>query len=370
MSLSFKPVSADSHVVEPPDLWTKRIDRKFLDRAPRIVHDPDQDMFWCPGGRTDKRGIGTSSSILKDAKDISMAERWENVLPGSYDPFARLKDQDRDGVDGEVLYTTFGTTFYPIADLDFQFACMQAFNDWLANFCSTSPKRLFGVAMIPTDPLDRGVKEMERCKKMGLVSAQVSVQQEIGESYNHPKWDPLWAASSDLNMPISLHVAGDKKWFTLTNNMLVDFSLAFTPVMYSICTMIMGGVFDRHPKLKVLSVENDASWPAPALERMDYHYFRDQAWAGKGGISSDRTPSQIFHDQVICTFMRDKTAVRSRDIVGTRNMMWGSDFPHYDGTWPHSLANLEEHFPGVPMEDQKRIARTNVIELYNLPIEP
>jgi predicted TIM-barrel fold metal-dependent hydrolase len=370
MSLSFKPVSADSHVVEPPDLWTKRIDRKFLDRAPRLVHEADQDMFWCPGGRQEKRGIGTSSSVAKDAKDISMAERWENVLPGSYDPFERLKDQDRDGVEAEVLYTTFGTTFYPMTDLDFQLACMQAFNDWLANFCATAPKRLFGVAMIPTEPLDRAVKEMERCRKMGMVSAQISVQQEIGEGYNHAKWAPLWDASADLDMPVSLHVAGDKKWFTLTNNMLVDFSLAFTPVMYSICTMIMGGTFDRHPKLKVLSVENDASWPAPALERMDYHYFRDQGWAGKGSITSGRTPSQIFHDQVICTFMRDKTAVRMRDVVGTKNMMWGSDFPHYDGTWPKSIPNLEEHFPGVPIEDQKRIARTNVIDLYHLPIEP
>jgi hypothetical protein len=86
MALTFKPISADSHVVEPPDLWTKRIDRKYLDRAPRVVEEEDQDYFVCPGALMGgKRGIGTSSTILKKSEDISMKERFANVLPGAYD---------------------------------------------------------------------------------------------------------------------------------------------------------------------------------------------------------------------------------------------------------------------------------------------
>ena len=137
--------------------------------------------------------------------------------------------------------------------------------------------------------------------------------------------------------------------------------------------MIFSGLFDRHPKLKVLSVENDASWPLAVLERMDDRWAHDQLWApGTGrpaGITSGRKPSEIFHDQVACSFMRDRTAILNREIIGEANIMWGSDYPHFDGAWPNSQAILERQFKGIPLEDQIRIGRTNAIDFYKLPIE-
>ncbi|HEV3111423.1 MAG TPA: amidohydrolase family protein [Candidatus Binataceae bacterium] len=372
MPHSFKYVSADSHVVEPPDLWLKRIDRRYLDRAPRVVREQNGDTFVCADADMGRMGIGTSATAEKKSQDIALDnERWENVLPGSYDPFARIKDMDRDGVEAELLYTTFGLILFAIKDQDFQFACFRAFNDWLANFCASFPNRLFGAAMIPTEPLEHAVKEMERCAKMGLKAAMISISQDTDRGYNHPLYDPIWSASEDLAMPISLHVAASKKNFTFTNNMLADFSLAYTLTMYSIAAMIFSGVFDRHRKLKVVSVENDAAWAAGMLERMDYRLERDQGWAGySNGITSGRSPSNIFHEHVYCTFMRDRTAVFNRGIIGVRNLMWGSDYPHFDSTWPHSSAVLDEHFAGVAQDDQLMIARRNAIELYHLPLAP
>ena len=138
MPLAFKTISADSHFVEPPDLWTKRIDRRYLDRAPRIIEGEDQDFLICPEEMGGKRGIGLASAVLKRSEDISMKGRFADVLPGGYDPLARIADQDRDNVEAEILYTSFGLTMYKIEDLDFQFACMQAFNDWSANFCASA----------------------------------------------------------------------------------------------------------------------------------------------------------------------------------------------------------------------------------------
>ncbi len=369
--LPFRLVSADSHVLEPPDMWLKRIDRRFMDRAPRIVHEADSDYFVCASAETPKVGIGTSSSAEKKPEEISMAERWENVLAGGYDPFARIEDMERDGVEAEILYTTFGLFLFAIEDLDLQFACFQAFNDWVSNYCAGSPRRLFGVAMIPTEPVERAVAEMERCARAGLRAAMISVSQAPGKSYDHPMYDRIWSASEDLQMPISLHLAGSRKSFAQTGNILVDFSLGFTPAMYSVALMVFSGVFDRHRRLRVVTVENDAGWAAMMLERMDFRYQRDRFWAGpSNGITSGRLPSEQFREHVYCTFMRDHTAVRNREYIGRNNIMWGSDYPHQDSSFPNSVKIVSEHFVDVPIEDQRRIGRGNAISLYNLPLQP
>src|SRR5579864_588234 len=176
MTLAFKTVSADSHFVEPPDLWTKRIDRRYLDRAPRIVQGEDQDYLICPEEMGGKRGIGLASAALKRSEDISTKGRFADVLPGAYDPLARIADQDRDNVEAEIIYTSFGLTMYKIEDLDFQLACMQAFNDWSANFCASAPQRFHAAALIPSEPLDRGIQEMKRCADAGVFkTAQISI---------------------------------------------------------------------------------------------------------------------------------------------------------------------------------------------------
>jgi predicted TIM-barrel fold metal-dependent hydrolase len=367
---AFKMVSADSHVVEPPNLWVERVDQRYRERAPRIVSEPDSDYLVCEGGLTYKHPIGLTVCTEAPDNEVSMIGRFANARKGGWDPNARLADMDRDGVEAEILYTSFGLSMFSIPDPEFQLACFRAFNDWIAEFSSGAPKRLYGVAMIPTDPIEAATAEMARSRKMGLRAAMISISQDAGKGYENPAYDPIWSASEELEMPISLHVAASKKHFSNTGNVMADFALAFTPTMYSLAAMIFSGVFDRHRKLKVVSVENDAAWVAGILERMDFRAHRDQGWAGAfNGITSGRTPSQIFHEHVGVTFMRDRTAVRNRDIIGLNNLMWGSDYPHFDGTWPHSKAVLAEHFGDVPMADQLRIARRNAIDFYRLPIE-
>jgi predicted TIM-barrel fold metal-dependent hydrolase len=170
-------------------------------------------------------------------------------------------------------------------------------------------------------------------------------------------------------MPVSLHVAASNTYFANTGNQLVDFSCAFTPTMYTVAEMIFAGLFDRHPKLKVVSVENDAAWPLAILERMDDRFEYDQGWAGSyNRITSGRRPSQIFRDHVGCTFMRDRTAIASRSLIGRENIMWGSDYPHFDGGWPNAAALLAAQFDDVPPAEQMMIGRGNTIKFYGLPI--
>ena len=371
--LPFKLVSADSHIVEPPTLWTDRIEAKFRDRAPRIERGEKWHEFVCEGIAMPRKGIGLMATAKKytapDDLYFNMNGDWADVPAGAWDPDARIKEIDAEGIESELLYTSLGLVMYTIPDGEFQHACFRAFNDWLADYCAAAPKRLFGVAMIPTRSPQRAVAELERCAGLGLRGAMISIDDEKDRGYNHPDFDPLWSAAAAHNIPISLHVAASTESFRRSGNAFADFSLGFTPTMFAIATMIFEGLFDRHPGLKVISVETDAAWPVAMLERMDDRFLRDQGWAGQSkGLSSGKVPSEVFRDHVACTFMRDRTAIVNRQIIGLRNIMWGSDYPHFDGGWPDAAGRLAAQFEGVPLEDQIRIGRTNCIEFYDLPL--
>ncbi len=373
-ALSFKLVSADSHIVEPPDLWTSRIDHVFRDRAPRIELGARGHEFVCEGIAIPRKGIGTMATQKKFAEpdnlEFSLDGFWEDVPVAAYDPAARIVELDREGIEAELIYTTLGLVMYTIEDGPFQQACFRAFNDWLADFCAAVPKRLFGVAMIPPHSPERAAAELERCAKLGLRGAMISVDDDDEQGYSHPAYDRLWSAAAACGIPISLHVAASTQSFRRTNNAFTDFSLGFAQTMYTIANMIFEGLFDRHPGLKVISVENDAAWPLAMLERMDDRFLRDQGWAGVSkGLSTRKVPSDVFRQHIACTFMRDRTAIENRERIGSGNIMWGSDFPHFDGGWPDAAGRLAAQFEGVPLADQIRIGRTNCIEFYDLPLE-
>jgi predicted TIM-barrel fold metal-dependent hydrolase len=375
MVLPFKLVSADSHVIEPRDLWTTRLDRKYRDRAPVYVDTPNGECLKVDGEIMETCILGLLATKRKyndPETNFSLAGYWRDVPEASYDPAVRLKELDREGIEAELIYTSQCLNFYAIQDHDYRYACFRAFNDWLADFCAAAPKRLYGVGLISTDNPDRDIAELERCAKMGLRGAIVSTQHQSGETHSAQRWDKFWSAAEALEMPISLHVGASENSFAATGDMFTDFTCVFTSTMYTITSMIFSGLFDRHPKLKVLSVENDASWPLAVLERMDDRWVHDRRWASTtdqpAAFTSGRMPSQVFHEHVACTFIRDRTAILNREIIGRENLMWGSDFPHFDGAWPASAAVLERQFTGVPLDDQIRIGRTNVIDFYKLPL--
>ncbi len=369
--LPFRLVSADSHIVEPADLWTTRLPKEFRDRAPTIKRTPHGDRIY--SGGKERGGIGLMATAKKytDPDDLyfTMDGLWDDVPVGSYEPDERLKEMDAEGIEAEVLYTTLGLSMYAMRYVEFRSACFIAFNDWLAEFCAVAPDRLFGVAMIPPDDPELATSELERCAKLGMRAAMVSIDGEAERGYSHPDYARFWRAAEEHNMPISLHVAASTLTYTRSGNAFADFSLGFTPTMYAVAEMIFEGLFDRYPGLKVISVENDAAWPLAMLERMDDRFLRDQGWAGKSeGLSPDRVPSEVFREHVACSFMRDRTAILAREIIGRGNIMWGSDYPHFDGCWPNCGKLLAKQMEGVPLEDQIRIGRDNAIAFYGLPL--
>jgi uncharacterized protein len=365
--VDYQTVSADSHVIEPHDLWQRLIEPRFRDRAPRLVRDDDTDRLVCD--QAELPPVGLLAGCARGDDDVRWEGRWEeDVFVGGYDPKVRLDDLARDGVDAEVLYPTIGMQMYPVADTDFQWALFRAYNTWLGEeFCGAYPERYKGIAMLNHEDVDAAVKELIRAKDLGLSGVMVPLFAGESNPYHDPRFDPLWAAAVDHQMPVSLHAATtrdrSKAWNTGT---ATDAVTRIVQIQRVILDMIFAGLFDRFPALMVISAENDAGWAGSVLERADYWWHRNGKVAHKrtGTELCTRLPSEYFKRNIRLTFMRDHTAVLARDVIGVETLMWGNDFPHHVSTWPRSKEVLAEHFDAEPDEVRRQVVCDNVRQLY------
>src|SRR5690349_20245175 len=367
-------LSSDSHVFEPPDLWMKRIDRAFRDRAPRIQRIDGADRIVIEADQI-LSGIGliSNAGARFDAPEtISGDGRFEDVPRGGYDPEQHLADMRLDGVAGEVLYPSQGLFYFRVADTPLMSAIFRAYNDWLADFCATDRARLKGIAMINLDDVQDAIGELERAARLGLCGAMITEYPAEDRRYDQPEYEKFWAAAAALEMPLSLHTATRRqgKIRGAGPGTLRDASSRATKAFYpalSMCDMIFSGVFERHPRLMLAIVEFELSWAPYLLSTMDYTYRERHAEAiyrFKDGM----LPSDFFHRNVVLSFQEDAVGIRLRDVIGVDNMMWGSDYPHSESTFPQSRKILAEILAGVPAEEQAKIAGGNTARVYNFDV--
>jgi predicted TIM-barrel fold metal-dependent hydrolase len=368
-------LSSDSHVFEPPDLWTTRIDRAFRHRAPRMERIGGADQLVVEEGQV-LSGIGliSNAGARFDAPEtISGQGRFEDVHRGGYDPDQHLKDMALDGVAGEVLYPSQGLFYFRVADSALMSAIFRAYNDWLAEFCRVDPARLKGIAMINLDDVPDGIRELERAAGMGLAGAMITEYPLEDRRYDLPIYELFWAAAEALAMPLSLHTATRRQGRIrgAGGKTLRDASSratkAFSPAT-SMCDMIFSGVFERHPGLTLAIVEFELSWAPHLLATMDYTY-RERHEEALVRFRDGMRPSDFFHRNVVLSFQEDAVGIRLRDIIGVDNMMWGSDYPHSESTFPQSRKILAEILAGVPEDEQARIAGRNTARVYRFDTE-
>ena len=205
---ALRVISADSHMMEPAELWVGRLDRKFRDRAPRVVKNEGKPgyAFVAPGINPFPVAGGFARGLSGKELKEHMAKGYEAARPSGWDPVERIKDQDIDGVEAEVLYTTLGMPLFQLDDAELQRACFRVYNDWVAEFRSCNPKRLHPIALISLEDLTEGIKELERCTQRGLKGAMIWGSPPADRPYSSKEYDPFWQAASELHMPLSLHV--------------------------------------------------------------------------------------------------------------------------------------------------------------------
>ena len=367
----YRVVSSDNHVFEPADLWTSRIDRKYLDRCPQIVREDNGGDFWyCDGIRGNFASSGSQAGRRFDAAEtLSRSDTMEDVFPGGYIPEEHVKDMDIDGVDVSIVYPTAGLILYRVPDTELLSAACSTYNDWLAEFCKPFPKRIKGIAMLNVDDVAAGVKELERCAGIGLAGGMITVFPLPGKSYDKPEYDLLWDAAVDLGMPLSLHVVTQRPGpeFVPENALRPSFICnADHWVRVSLADMIFSGVFERHPKLQVGSVEMELSWVPHFLDRLDYTYSQRVTRELWYRFKEDMLPSEYFHRNVFLGFQEDTLGVELREIIGVDSLQWGSDYPHPESTFPRSREIIEEVLAGCTDEEKAKIAGGNAARVYNL----
>ena len=372
---SYRVVSSDNHVMEPPDLWTSRIEPKFRDRAPKIVRlGSGVDWWHCDGYKVTNVEAGTQAGVRFETPEklVFDQDTFEDVRPGGYIPEEHLKDLDIDGIDVSILYTTTGLILFSMPDSELLTSIFRTYNDWLAEFCSTFPKRLKGIAMVNMDDVQEGVKELERSANIGLAGAMISVYPPEGRSYDLPEYDPLWAAAQDLQMPLSLHIGtnrlGPGQQFQEVLSVIKPWFFANVDhwVRVSLGQMIFSGVFERYPKLQVGSIEHELSWVPHFLDRIDYTYTQRQIEVASYRFKEDMLPSDYFHRNVFLSFQEDALGTRDRHIIGVDNLLWGADYPHPESTFPRSREILDEILVDCTEEEKAKIAGGNAARVYHL----
>lgn len=357
--------SADSHVFEPQDLWTRRIASAFRDRAPKIVRKPETGD-WLVADGVPPIAVALSIQAGRDIDKRSQYGLYEEARPSGWDPAARLADQDLDGVGAEVLYPSNALFLYSAPDISYQRACFDAYNEWLAEFVSYAPSRLIGVGLVSVVEVAEAVRQVERVAKLGLRGVMIQGENPAVH-YGDRRYDPLWAACQDNGLPVTMHGltygpgnrTAPPEEYGLAGYIGVPYM-----VEYSLATLLLFGVFERFPKLSVVSAENDIGWIAHFLARLDHAYTTHRAWSGQQRLSL--LPSEFFKRQVWATFMDDPVGIFTRSFYSVDRIMWASDFPHSDSTWPKSLEIAARNLEGTTDAERAKVTRDNVRALYRI----
>lgn len=385
----FKLISADSHVNEPPAAW-ERVQKEYGERAPKVVRDPagKPKGVWLVIEGLPPVGLSHYSKGLAVGKNHGISEvdmdkhfatirfnetfRYEDYK-GGWEPSARLQDQDTDGVDAEVLFSSAVRQLYSIVDEPFQRAVFHSYNEWLHEFCSYNPKRLLGLALIPILDMEHTVADIYHYAKLGFRGVQIPTR--IKDSgYYEPKYEPMWRALEETGLVVNVHTSvtqgvarthyeGPREEDPIT--LPIGFARKQVPAQQFLGNMIISGIFDRHPKLRCVCAEFDVGWVANLVQQVDYWFGRESTFDADKNMNQ-KPPSEYFKTNVFFTYQDDRAGVLTTPVYGEDNFLWASDYPHGVTTWPYSKDAVDRNCEGIDPKIKRKLGRGNAAKLYGL----
>ena len=381
MARQYRIISADSHLEISPERWTPHVAAKYRDRAPHLVKLPNGGEATVIENRpVNVLGLAVTGRGYEEFKPTGVTYGGN---PGTGSPEQRLKEQDQDGVDAEVLFTGPGNVRFwrGISNDEALKVVVHGYNEFLAEeYCAVARDRLLAMAVIPPTGIDDAVSEIEYCARAGLKGVMLGGFPS-GRGVPTPEDDLFWAAAVDLAMPVTVHVGfitNERPAFLYKRRPTEAESFGQDPVLnltrfagetaLNAVQLILAGVFDRFPKLRIYWAETMIGWIPYFLLQLDDNYERTRHWAERfyGLESPPRPLSEYIREHCWWGFLKDPFGVEMRHRIGVERVMWGSDFPHSAGNWPYSRKLIDEMFAGVPQPELKQMVALNAVKFFHL----
>ncbi len=369
----YKLISADSHAEDPSKIY-HRLSPEYRDRAPRI-ETINGGHYLVNEGQKPIR-VDLTAKLLTDEDKRREFRGGQVKAQGGDEAFtdiqARLTDQDEDGVSAEVVYSNEIFRIFASPDPGYQMAFCRLYNDLYTELFKDNLDRFVPAATAPVVDIRAAIEEVKRAAKLGFRTINIPVSMP-SLPYNRPDYEPLWSAVEDADLILSFHS------MTVGENEIIDdlgeadpqgtdliyMAMTISEARSTLVNLTASGVLQRHPSLKFVLAEAGIGWIAWYLILMDEYYEKRHMWHTK---KLDMLPSEYFKRQGYATFSIDPVGLRNRDITGVDGLMWGSDYPHDEGTFPRSRQAVEDMMKDIPEDEARKIAGGNAAALYGLSL--
>jgi len=386
-----KVIDVDTHLSEPPDLWTSRAPAKWLDRVPQMKPGPDGNLRWVIDG---DRYMGVSSACSVVHGDGHKAEgieftSWQvgEVHPACSETKARLELMDEMGVHAQVLYANVmgfagqgrgeaNAAALPPLDIELRNVTTEIFNDAMGEMQAASGDRLLPMAMLPWWDIDRALAEAERCHAMGMRGININSDPHVNgmPDLSEQYWYPLWELCEDRGLPVNFHIGasdasmswyGDSPWpsFVPANKLAVGGTMMFISNARVVCNIIASGMLDRYPKLKFVSVESGIGWLPFILEALQYQM--DESGCSKYEL----TALEYFRRQMYgCFWFENEDTAGAIRRLGIDNVMFETDFPHPTCLFPDPFGKIADGLAELSFEERRKVLSLNAAKVYNIDV--
>ncbi len=357
-------IDSDGHICEPELVWTEYTQAKYRDRVLQI-RTLDGKSHLCIENhmRRTGAGAGPAEACIPGGMEPGRKLTWADILPGSHDPQARLAVLDEEGIDQALMFPSIHLLWGDIREPEIAAETCRAYNDWMSDFCRESPTRLFGAGLVPLHDVDLAVAEAKRLARLGLRGLAVRPERYNGLALYDERCDALWAVAQADNIAVAIHGSFGTRMpgFAVgryDDNLFMEHMVAHPfGQMAVVMDMIAGGVLERFPALRVGFFESGLGWIPYWLDRLDEHF----EVMGHLTPGLKRRPSEIFREQCFVSMEADElTGLRwmiEKDLL--RCILWGSDYPHFDSTYPGAYTAAQQTFDAASPAAAREIVCDN-----------